>query len=603
MSSSICESDLVYQIVMVSACAKMGNFTFARNLFDKMPHKNSIAGSAMTLGYAQSMLIHQGTTVNSDHYAAYIKDENTGQWWVFNDEHVSNPGHCPFGEGSSSSAAKPVQTESSVHLPSTESMNGVMNGDHINIGHILIMFLDAKRFCFTVKNSHYRAVKHARWKVTLKVFEVMKKMHHDNPIFSESGNQMMHRLAPLKQEIENGVQMLLPDPQVLLTLLSSLSSQSTIQKLGLKRKRSSGNFTVHRRNDRKKLKTDVLNEDTDMIISGISSGLDIAFHGGEKALDTFTADDMDSGKDNVKIIAKIWGLQPSSMAGIALRDVETCFHSKLLDAPKIYVHGSYFYLGLSESASAAFSLFLQQASFHVLFPAIMNIDVCFILVERMLDELLVLRPDSDCSTSSGVLFPTVQECKETTRKGFQSSVTKTTPGTQEQVQAVRSNYVLQFQFQEVQLKLLPWSNFAQFSEMILIAPHNSRLFYLLRCVLLRNRPLEMAYVNSEFDPKDFRIPDYIFVPGSEVKAVSHVPECPVIVFINSKSDASRRRLAVSRKELSLLSLLSELNEIGGGHGIRRIEIIESRLVGMKGRQNYETPGRTIFSLQPMNWNL
>ena len=82
------------------------------------------------------MLIHQGTTVNSDHYAAYIKDENTGQWWVFNDEHVSNPGHCPFGEGSSSSAAKPVQTESSVHLPSTESMNGVMNGDHINIGRI-----------------------------------------------------------------------------------------------------------------------------------------------------------------------------------------------------------------------------------------------------------------------------------------------------------------------------------------------------------------------------------------------------------------------------------------------------------------------------------
>ena len=155
-----------------------------------------------------------------------------------------------------------------------------------------------------------------------------------------SSNQMMHRLAPLKQEIENEVRMLLPDPQVLLTLLSSLSSQSRIQELGLKRKGNSENFNVHRRNDRKKLKTDVLNEDTDIIVSGISSGLDIAFHGGEKALDTFTADDMDSGKDNVKIIAKIWGLQPSSMAGIALRDVETCFHSKLLDALKIYAVSS-----------------------------------------------------------------------------------------------------------------------------------------------------------------------------------------------------------------------------------------------------------------------
>ena len=39
---------------------------------------------------------------------------------------------------------------------------------------------------------------------------------------------------------------------------------------------------MHKRNDRKKLKTNVLNEDTYMIVGGISSGLDIAFHGGEK---------------------------------------------------------------------------------------------------------------------------------------------------------------------------------------------------------------------------------------------------------------------------------------------------------------------------------
>ncbi|KAJ9686837.1 hypothetical protein PVL29_015612 [Vitis rotundifolia] len=45
----------------------------------------------------------------------------------------------------------------------------------------------------------------------------------------------------------------------------------------------------------------------------------------------------------------------------------------------------------------------------------------------------------------------------------------------------------------------------------------------------------MAYSNSEFDLKDFRIPDYILVPELEVEAVSYVPECPVIVFINSKS--------------------------------------------------------------------
>ncbi|OMO61952.1 Peptidase C19, ubiquitin carboxyl-terminal hydrolase 2 [Corchorus capsularis] len=37
-----------------------------------------------------AVLIHRGTAANSGHYIAHIKDENTGQWWEFDDEHVSN---------------------------------------------------------------------------------------------------------------------------------------------------------------------------------------------------------------------------------------------------------------------------------------------------------------------------------------------------------------------------------------------------------------------------------------------------------------------------------------------------------------------------------
>lgn len=40
---------------------------------------------------------------------------------------------------------------------------------------------------------------------------------------------------------------------------------------------------------------------------------------------------------------------------------------------------------------------------------------------------------------------------------------------------------------------------------------------------------------SDNSLKDFYIPNYIVVPGSKVEDVSHVPACPVIVFINSKS--------------------------------------------------------------------
>ncbi|XP_042492869.1 argininosuccinate synthase, chloroplastic-like [Macadamia integrifolia] len=53
-------------------------------------------------------------------------------------------------------------------------------------------------------------------------------------------------------------------------------------------------------------------------------------------------------------------------------------------------------------------------------------------------------------------------------------------------------------------------------------------------------------------------------------------------------------VSVNGKELSPASLLAELNEIGGRHGIGRIDMVENRLVGMKSRGVYETPGGTIL---------
>ncbi|KAE8125719.1 hypothetical protein FH972_020493 [Carpinus fangiana] len=45
----------------------------------------------------------------------------------------------------------------------------------------------------------------------------------------------------------------------------------------------------------------------------------------------------------------------------------------------------------------------------------------------------------------------------------------------------------------------------------------------------------MGDIISDKPMKEFYIPNYILVPGSEVKNASHIPSCPVIVFINSKS--------------------------------------------------------------------
>lgn len=46
--------------------------------------------------------------------------------------------------------------------------------------------------------------------------------------------------------------------------------------------------------------------------------------------------------------------------------------------------------------------------------------------------------------------------------------------------------------------------------------------------------------------------------------------------------------------MSATSILTELNEIGGRHGVGRSDIVENRFVGMKSRGCYETPGGTIL---------
>ena len=46
--------------------------------------------------------------------------------------------------------------------------------------------------------------------------------------------------------------------------------------------------------------------------------------------------------------------------------------------------------------------------------------------------------------------------------------------------------------------------------------------------------------------------------------------------------------------LSPASLLTRLNELGGAHGIGRLDLLENRFIGMKSRGIYETPGGTIL---------
>jgi argininosuccinate synthase len=53
-------------------------------------------------------------------------------------------------------------------------------------------------------------------------------------------------------------------------------------------------------------------------------------------------------------------------------------------------------------------------------------------------------------------------------------------------------------------------------------------------------------------------------------------------------------VAVNGKSLSPLGVMQALNKLGGKHGIGRVDIVENRFVGMKGRGVYETPGGAIL---------
>ena len=52
--------------------------------------------------------------------------------------------------------------------------------------------------------------------------------------------------------------------------------------------------------------------------------------------------------------------------------------------------------------------------------------------------------------------------------------------------------------------------------------------------------------------------------------------------------------SLNGKEMSALDIILELNKLGGANGVGLLDVVENRLVGMKSRGVYETPGGTIL---------
>ncbi|MEZ5355115.1 MAG: argininosuccinate synthase [Bryobacteraceae bacterium] len=69
------------------------------------------------------------------------------------------------------------------------------------------------------------------------------------------------------------------------------------------------------------------------------------------------------------------------------------------------------------------------------------------------------------------------------------------------------------------------------------------------------------------------------------------PDKPGFVTVNFEKGSP---VGLDGKPLSGVKLLEKLNQIGGKHGVGRIDLVENRFVGMKSRGCYETPGGAIL---------
>ena len=83
-------------------------------------------------------------------------------------------------------------------------------------------------------------------------------------------------------------------------------------------------------------------------------------------------------------------------------------------------------------------------------------------------------------------------------------------------------------------------------------------------------------------------PDYVYQRTVHPEDAPDTPEFVEIGY--EKGDP----VSLNGKALSPAEMLTALNELGGKHGVGRLDLVEGRYVGMKSRGIYETPGGTIM---------
>jgi argininosuccinate synthase len=83
-------------------------------------------------------------------------------------------------------------------------------------------------------------------------------------------------------------------------------------------------------------------------------------------------------------------------------------------------------------------------------------------------------------------------------------------------------------------------------------------------------------------------PEYVYQRTVSPEDAPNEPEFIEIGF--ERGDA----VSINGEVMTPATILTKLNELGGKHGVGRLDLVENRFVGMKSRGVYETPGGTVL---------
>ncbi|TVU16117.1 hypothetical protein EJB05_39668 [Eragrostis curvula] len=212
---------------------------------------------------------------------------------------------------------------------------GLLHSDDlVKHGSLRLVFESVNLLCYVIEaindmlsNVRVKSEFNGSTKVTVKIdsFPVLTCSDAADASLFDEVHQVdeMHvkRWISLREYIQDEIRGAMPDPQVLLKLLSSASQKHQNYSQSIRK-----NNEQHSEPPQKKRRCDASSEVADIIIGGI-----------DVEQDKDTPEDLDSENDHASILCEIWGLDKQDPKVKDAKVIDNVFHSKLLDVLRLYL--------------------------------------------------------------------------------------------------------------------------------------------------------------------------------------------------------------------------------------------------------------------------